>query len=79
MGSDRDIDKMVSGMELKKGAKREVLQYARGMKDGMHMAYVSVARRLLSEGQTPQEVKSFFADMTDAAERKEILKEAQSE
>lgn len=79
MGSDRDIEKMISGMELKKGAKREVLQYARGMKDGMHMAYVSVARRLLAEGGTPQEVKRFFADMTGASEIKAILKEAQSE
>ena len=79
MGSDRDIERMVSGMELKRGPKREVLQYARGMKDGMHLAYVSVARKLLGEGHTAQEVRRFLADMTDTAELRAILKEAQGE
>lgn len=76
MSSERDIEKMISGMDLKKGPKREVIQYGRGMQDGMHMAFVSVARKLLSQGSSTQEVRRFLADMTDAAEFKTILKEA---
>lgn len=79
MSSERDIEKMISGMDLKKGPKREVIQYGRGMQDGMHMAFVSVARKLLSQGSSTHEVRRFLADMTDAAELKTILKEAKGE
>ena len=79
MSTDRDIEKILSGMDLKKGTKRVVVEYGRGMKDGMHLAYTAVARKLLSQGGSAQEVRRFLADMTDAAELKAILMEAQGE
>ena len=79
MKTKRDIEKMVAGMELNKGSKKVVIQYGKGMLDGMHMAYVSVARKMLSEGSSVQDVRRFLADMTDTEELKSILADAQGE
>ena len=77
MKSDRDIEKMVSRMGIKREPKRVVVQYAKGMMAGMHMAYVSVARKMLREGSSVAEVKRFLAEMTDTEERESILSDAQ--
>jgi hypothetical protein len=77
MKTDREIEKMVAGMGMKREPKRVVVQYAKGMLTGMHMAYVSVARKLLREGSSAAEVKRFLAELTDAEERESILKDAQ--
>ena len=76
MKTERDIEKMVSRMNIKRGPKRAVVQYGRGMLAGMHIAYVSVARKMLSQGRSAAEVKRFLRDMTDAPERSSILKDA---
>ena len=79
MKTDRDIEKLVSRMGMKNGPKRAVVQYGRGMLSGMHLAYVSVARKMLRQGQSPAEVRRFLAEMTDAEERESILKDAQGQ
>ena len=76
MKTDRDIEKMVSRMGMKREPKRVVVQYAKGMATGMHMAYVSVARKMLRDGSSVTEVKRFLAEMTDAGERESILNDA---
>lgn len=77
MMTDREIEKMVSRMGMKREPKRVVVQYTKGLVNGMHMAYVSVARKMLREGSSVAEVKRFLAEMTDAEERESILKDAQ--
>ena len=76
MRTVRDVEKMVSRMDIKKGQKRVVIQYGRGMLTGMHIAYVSVARKMLRQGKSAAEVRRFLAGITDAAERAAILKDA---
>ena len=76
MRTVRDVEKMVSRMSIKKGQKRVVVQYGRGMLTGMHIAYVCVARKMLRQGRSSAEVKRFFREMTDASERTAILKDA---
>ena len=79
MKTERDIMNMVSQMDLKKGPRKAVVEYGRGMLQGMHMAYVSVARKMLGEGRSAQDVRRFLADMTDAEELASILADAQGE
>lgn len=77
MRTDRDIEKLVSKMDIKKGPKQVVVQYGKGLLAGMHIAYVSVARKMLHQGKSVAEVKRFLAEMTDAAELASIMKDAQ--
>ena len=77
MKTDREIEKIVAGLDMKKGPKEVVVQYGRGMLDGMHIAYVSVARKMLSQGQSVSEVRQFLSDLTDREALNAILKEAQ--
>ncbi len=76
MRTVRDVEKMVSRMSIKKGQKRVVVQYGRGMLTGMHIAYVSVARKMLRQGKSAAEIRRFLAGITDASERTAILKDA---
>ena len=76
MKTDRDVEKMVSRMNIKRGPKRAVVQYGRGMLSGMHIAYVSVARKMLRQGKSAAEVKRFLREVTDASERSAILRDA---
>ena len=76
MRTDRDVERMVSRMNIRKSAKRAVVQYGKGMLAGMHIAYVSVARKMLKQGRSAAEVRRFLANMTDASERSAILKDA---
>ena len=76
MRTDRDVEKMVSRMNIRRGAKRAVVQYGKGMLAGMHIAYVSVARKMLRQGRSAAEVRRFLANMTDGPERSSILKDA---
>lgn len=77
MRTDRDVEKLVSRMDMKNGAKRVVVQYGKGLLAGTHIAYVSVARKMLHQGKSVAEVKRFLADLTDAAELASIMKDAQ--
>ena len=76
MKTERDIEKLVSRMDMKRGPKRMVIQYGKGMLAGMHIAYVSVARKMLSQGRSAAEVRRFLKDMTDISERTTIMKDA---
>ena len=79
MSSKRDIEKLVSQLDMKNGQKREVVQYGKGMLDGKHLAYVAVARKLLAQGNSTNEVRRFLSDMMDSAELRAIMKDAQGE
>lgn len=79
MKNDRDVEKLVSQMGLKHGSRQAVLQYGRGMLDGMHMAYVSVARKMYSLGRSEREIRQLLSDVTDVSELREILAEAKGE
>ena len=76
MKTNREMQKMVADLDIKNGPKRVVAQYAQGMLAGMHLAYVSVARKLLSEGGTVREVRQFLADMVDTSDLKVILQDS---
>lgn len=76
MKSDRDIDKMVSRMGFRRGAKQEVVQYAKGMQDGMRMAYLAVIRRLLAEGTGEEEIRRLMWPLMDRGDLKKLLAEA---
>ena len=76
MKNGRDVEALVSQMDLKSGSKRAVVQYGRGMLDGMHMAYVSVARKMLLQGRSEQEVRRFLAGLADTGELRTIIAEA---
>ena len=76
MRNDRDVEKMVSQMGLKHGSRQAVVQYGRGMLAGMHIAYVSVARKMLSMGRSEKEIRLLLSDVTDVDELREILSEA---
>lgn len=79
MRNDRDVEKMVSQMDLKHGSRQAVVQYGRGLLEGMRIAYVTVARKMLSQGRSEQEIRELLSGVTDAAELKQILKEARGE
>ena len=78
MKSDRDIEKMVAQMGLKRSTKKAVVQYTKGMQDGMRLAYVAVARRMLAGGQSLQAVQDFFGGLVKKNDLRDILEEARS-
>ncbi len=79
MRNDRDVEKFVAQLGLKHGSRQAVVQYGRGLLDGMHMAYVTVARKLYSLGKNDQEIRQVLSDVTDVKELKDILAEARGE
>lgn len=79
MRNDRDVEKLVSQMGLRSGSRQAVIQYGRGMLSGMHMAYVSVARKMYSLGKGDREIRQLLSDLTDVAELRDILTEAKGE
>lgn len=78
MKNERDVEKMVAQMGLKKSARREVIQYGKGLLDGMHMAYCSVARKMLAEGQGEAAVRRMLGGLVEKAELASILEETES-
>ena len=78
MKSDREIEKMVSKMGLKRSEKKAVIQYSKGMRDGIRLGYVAVARQMLSRGQSLAEVREFLGTLVKKSELKDILEEAQA-
>ena len=79
MKNDRDMEKMVSRMDLRHGSRQAVAQYGRGMVEGMRLAYVSVARKMFSQGRTEREVRSLLGGLVNASQLREILAEAAGE
>ncbi len=75
MKNDRDVEKMVAQMGLKKGARREVIQYGKGLLAGMHMAYRSVAQKMIAEGQEAAAVRCLLGGLVEKTELEEILGE----
>jgi len=75
--SEKELDKLLSQTELKGSAKEMARQYGRGVYEGMHIAYLAVAERLLRAGNTRGEIEDFFSDMLDKAELEELLREAE--
>jgi len=76
MKNDRDVEKMVAQMDLKRGPRREVVQYGKGLLAGMHMAYCAVARKLHAEGRREDEVRNLLGGLVGEEELRSILKEA---
>ncbi len=79
MRNDRDVEKLVAQMGLKRGSRQAVIQYGLGILDGMRMAYVTVARKMFSLGKSEQEIRRLLADVTDVKELRDILAEARGE
>lgn len=75
MRNDRDVEKMVAQMGLKKGPRREVIQYGKGLLAGTHMAYRSVAQKMLAEGQSEAAVRRLLGGLVEKSEIEEILEE----
>ena len=78
MKNDRDVEKMVSRMGLKQGPRKAVVQYGKGMLEGMHMAYRSVAKRMRSDGQDEAAIAHLLGPLVDEEELEKILEEAQN-
>lgn len=76
MKNDRDVEKMVEKMGLKRGPRRVVVQYGRGLLAGMHMAYCAVARTMLAEGRDEAEVRRLLGGLLEKDELKKIMDEA---
>lgn len=79
MKSNREtekIDQLMAGLDMKNGTKKVVEQYGRGMLAGMHLAYVSVARKLLSQGESEAGVRRILAGLADREELDAILADA---
>lgn len=76
MKTDRDVEKLVAEMDLKRGPKKAVVQYGKGMLEGMRMAYLAVAKRMLAAGQTEAEVRRLLAPLVDKKELDALLEEA---
>ena len=76
MKNDRDVEKMVSQMGLKRAPKQAVIQYGKGMLQGMHMAYLAVARKMLGEGGNEEAVRQLLKGLVDEKELAALLKEA---
>ena len=76
--SERELDKLVSQTGLKGSAREMARQYGRGMLEGMNIAYISVAERLLRAGSTREELEAFFEDMLEPGQIEEILRKAGS-
>ena len=75
--SERELDKLVSRTGLKGSAREMARQYGRGMLEGMHIAYLAVAERLLRAGNTKDEVSAFFDDMLNGEQVEALLREAE--
>ena len=75
--SERELDKLVSQTGLKGSARDMAAQYGRGVLEGMHIAYLAVAERLLRAGNTREEIVSFFTDMLGEDEIALLLDEAE--
>ncbi len=76
MRSNRDIDRMIARMDLKRREKKVVAQYALGLQEGMHLAYVSAARKMLRLGRSDREIRRFLRDVASGEEIRSILAEA---
>ena len=75
----RQADRLMARVDVKKGTKSAVEQYAKGMVRGMHLAYVSIARKMLSEGWTEAEVRQFFKGLVAKDEIASILADARGQ
>ena len=76
MKTDRDVEKLVAEMDMKKGPKKAVVQYGKGMLAGMRMAYLAVTKRMLAEGHTEAEVRRLLAPLVEKKELDALLEEA---
>ena len=75
--NERELDHMVAKTGLK-GSDRELArQYGRGLMEGMRIACLAVAERLLRAGNTREEIELFFSDMLDSRDVEAILCEAE--
>ena len=70
-------DMIIGQMDLDRGQKQQLAQYSQGLTDGIHMALVAVAQRLLAQGQDPQDIRRFLEGLAPVAELRTIIQEAQ--
>ena len=75
--SERELDKLVSQTGLKGSAQEMARQYGRGMLEGMNIAYLAVAERLLRAGNSREEIEVFFEDMLDSGQIEDLLWQAE--
>lgn len=75
--SERELERLVSQTGLKGSAREQAAQYGRGMLEGMHIAYLAVAMRLLRAGNSRGEIESFFSDLLDSRELARLMEEAE--
>ncbi len=76
MKSRQDLERMASRMGLKGDAKQTVVEYSRGMEEGTWMAYLAVARKMLSEGQDEKTVRRFFQGLVEKKDLNALMEEA---
>ena len=75
MKNDRDVEKMVAQMGLKRGSRREVVQYGKGLLAGMHMAYRAVAQKLFAEGRGEDAIRDLLSGLVEEQELRALLEE----
>lgn len=73
--SEREIERIIAGSGLKGSAQEMARQYGRGLDEGMRIAYLAVAERLLRAGNSQEEIKAFFAGMLESSEIEALLSE----
>ena len=74
---EREVDRLVARTGLSGSAREMARQYGRGMLDGMRIAYLAVAERLVRAGNSREEIASFLGDMLDGRELESLLDEAE--
>lgn len=74
--SDRDVEKMVRKMGLKRGSRQAVEQYGKGMLAGMRLAYAAVARKMLLSGSSEGDVRLFLGQLMDEDQLEDVMDEA---
>ena len=74
--SDRDVEKMVRKMGLKRGSRQAVEQYGKGMLAGMRLAYAAVARSMLLSGSSESDVRLFLGQLMDEDQLEDVMDEA---
>ena len=76
MKTDRDVEKMVARMGLKHGSRPQVVQYGKGMLEGMRLAYRAVAQKMLLEGYDTAAVRKLLENLVAREELDALLEEA---
>ena len=78
MKSDKELEKMVAGLDvkMKKSSRKTVALYARGMEEGMHMAYVAAAKQMLGRGDSDMDVRLVLGGLMDEDALEEVMAEA---